>query len=93
MEMKEIHANVTFKVLKVTLARGEEMPRHYASSDAFLIPQKGKGMLHLPDREVVLEQGVTCHIPDSEPHTLRVLEDFSAFVVMAAGAEIEFTNR
>ena len=93
MEMKEIHTNATFKVLKVTLARGEEMPRHYASSDAFLIPEKGKARLQLADREVVLEQGGTCHIPDSEPHTLRVLEDFSAFVVMAAGAEIEFTNR
>lgn len=92
MEMKEIHTNATFKILKVTLARGEEMPRHYASSDAFLIPEKGKARLRLPDSEVVLEQGATFHVPDSEPHSLLVLEDFSAFVVLAAGAEIEFTD-
>ncbi|GAA4423503.1 hypothetical protein GCM10023188_02390 [Pontibacter saemangeumensis] len=93
MEMKEIYANATFKVLKVTLAGGEEMPRHYASSDAFLIPEKGKARLQLPDREVVLEQGATFHVLDSEPHSLQVLEDFSAFVVLAAGAEIKFTDR
>lgn len=92
MEMKEIHANGSFKVLRVALAEGEEMPRHYASSDAFLIVEKGKGKLLLPGREVMLEAGATLHIPANEPHSLQVLEDFSSFVVLSAEAKIEFAT-
>ncbi|WP_242920175.1 cupin domain-containing protein [Pontibacter liquoris] len=92
MEMKEIHANAAYKVLKVTLAKGEKMPQHFASSDAFLILEKGKVKLQLPDKEVELVQGATWHIPAGLPHSLQVLEDFSAYVVLAGQAQIKFTN-
>ncbi len=91
--MKEIHANAAYKVLKVELARGEKMPEHYASSDAFLLVQKGKIKLQLPDKEEVLEQGATRHIAASVPHSLQVLDDLSAFVVLSGEAEINFTSR
>ncbi|WP_018477369.1 cupin domain-containing protein [Pontibacter roseus] len=92
MEMKEIHANSSYKVLNVNLAKGEEMPRHYASSDAFLFVREGKAVLKLQEREVTLESGFTLLIPANEPHSLHVLEDFAAAVVLAAGAQINFIN-
>ncbi|GGG27722.1 cupin domain-containing protein [Pontibacter amylolyticus] len=92
MEMKEIHANASYKVLSVNLAKGEEMPRHYASSDAFLVIREGKAVLKLQEREVELGSGSTLHIPAKEPHSLHVLEDFAATVVLAAGAQINFIN-
>lgn len=91
MEMKEIHWNNAYKVLHVTLNKGEEMPHHFASSHAFLIVGNGKGKLQLPDREVALEAGTTLHIPAKAPHSLQVLEDFRSFVVLSADAQIEFT--
>lgn len=92
MEMKEIHANAAYKILRVTLAKGEEMPRHYASSDAFLIVEKGKANVRLLKKEEVLAQGTTLHIPADEPHNLQVLEDFIAYVVLAADAQIQFND-
>lgn len=90
--MKEIHANTAYKILSIALAKGEKMPEHYASSDAVLILEKGKVKLHLPERDVMLAQGDTFHITASAPHSLQVLEDFSAFVVLAAGAQVRFTD-
>lgn len=90
--MKEIHANASYKVFSVSLAKGEEMPRHYASSDAFLVIRQGKAVLKLQEREVVLESGATIAIPANEPHSLHILEDFAATVVLAADAQINFIN-
>ncbi|MHC2993538.1 hypothetical protein OB13_18855 [Pontibacter sp. HJ8] len=90
MEMKEIHANASYKVLTVSLAKGEEMPRHYATSDACLVIREGKGMLKLQEREVVLEAGATLVIPANEPHSLQIQENFAATVILAAGAQINF---
>ncbi|MBF9254141.1 cupin domain-containing protein [Pontibacter sp. 172403-2] len=92
MEMKEVHANPAYKVLEVTLDSGEKMPQHYASSDAFLIVTKGKAKVQLPDREEVLEPGTRLHISASLPHSLQVEEEVKAFVVLAADAQIEFTD-
>ncbi|WP_083610322.1 cupin domain-containing protein [Pontibacter flavimaris] len=92
MEMKEIHANASYKVLSVGLGGGEEMPRHYASSDAFMVVKAGKGILKLRGRELTLEAGTTLLIPANEPHSLYILENFAAEVVLAAGAQINFTG-
>ncbi len=90
--MKEIHANASYKVLSVSLGKGEGMPLHHASSDAFLVIRVGKAVLKLREREVVLEPGDTMVIPANEPHSLHVLEDFAASVVLASGAHILFTK-
>lgn len=78
--------------MKVILAQGQHMPRHFASSDAFLIIEKGQAQLSLPDKEVMLVQGTTFQVPAGVPHTLQVLADFEAFVVLAANANILFTD-
>lgn len=93
MEMKEIHANAAYKVLSVTLAKGEEMARHYASSDAFLVIREGKGILKLPEREVELQPGTTLAIPANEPHSMHVLKGLAATVVLSSDAYIKFIDR
>ncbi len=88
--MKEIHANASYKVLSVTLAKGEEMPRHYATSDAFLVIREGKGVLKLTEKEEKLEPGTSMAISANEPHSLHILENFAATVILSADADINF---
>lgn len=40
--MKELETNDHYKVLKVELPAGTNMPRHFATSDAFVIVESGK---------------------------------------------------
>ncbi|GAA4423507.1 hypothetical protein GCM10023188_02400 [Pontibacter saemangeumensis] len=82
MEMKEIHSNGAYRVLKLTLASGETMPRHFAATDAFVIAQKGKAEVVFQDRSAALAPGDTLHIPGREPHSLTASEDFTALVVL-----------
>ena len=82
MEMKEIHGNGAYRVLKLTLASGETMPRHFAATDAFIIAQEGKAEIVFPDRRIALVPGSTQPIPVREPHSLTASEDFTAFVIL-----------
>jgi len=80
--MREIHGNGAYRVLRLTLASGETMPRHFAATDAFIIAQEGKAEIVFPDRSIALAPGSTLPIPVREPHSLMATEDFMAFVVL-----------
>ena len=82
MEMKEIHRNGAYRVLRLRLASGETMPRHFAATDAFVIAQEGKAEIVFPDRRIALVPGSTQPIPVREPHSLTASEDFTAFVIL-----------
>lgn len=82
MEMKEIHGNGTYRVLKLSLASGETIPRHFAATDAFVIVEKGKAEVVFPDRSAALAPGDTLHIPGREPHSLTASEDFTALLIL-----------
>jgi len=90
MEMKEAYRNERFKVLNVSLAFGEAMPLHAASSDAFIIGRKGKGKISFADREVILSAGETVLIKAREPHKMDIIEDFSSSIILEPDAKIEF---
>ena len=91
--MEEIHKNAVYKVLQVSLPQGQIMPRHFASSDAFIIVEKGEAILSLPTKTVTLLAGTTFPIPAEEPHTLEILADFRAHVILAADAFIQFNAK
>lgn len=91
-KMEEIHSNAVYKVMQVTLPAGKIMPRHFASSDAFIIVEKGEAKLSLSTKVEILKPGTSFPIPAKEPHTLQILADFKAFVVLAANANIQFTG-
>ncbi|GEO05038.1 hypothetical protein AAE02nite_27020 [Adhaeribacter aerolatus] len=91
--MEEIHKNASYKILQITLPAGKIMPRHYATSDAFIMVVSGEARLSLTTKEQILQPGATFPIPAREPHTLEILSDFRAFVVLAADANIEFNEK
>ena len=90
MEMKLILESKTFKVISVSLEKGESMPNHKATSDAFVIVRQGKVKLIFDNHEIYLRQDSTQLIPANEKHTLQVEEDFSACIVLAIEGEIKF---
>lgn len=90
MEMQQLFSNSVYKILEVSLAKGEKMPRHKASSDAFIMVKQGSGKITFDHNSVLLQQGATQHIPAHEPHQLEISENFTACIVMEAGAAIDF---
>ncbi|WP_241739174.1 cupin domain-containing protein [Pontibacter beigongshangensis] len=79
--MKEIYGNPSYKVLKLVLASGEVMPRHFVTSDAFIMVEQGQANITFKSGDTVLASGDTLHIPAREPHSVAASEDFKAFIV------------
>ncbi len=92
MPLKESFRNDSYKVLEVTFKKGEGMPLHKASSDAFVINRKGTGKITFEDREVLLSQGDTVLIKANEPHKMDILEDFNASIILEPNASIDFVK-
>lgn len=88
--MKQLFNNSHYKVLEVSLNKGESMPLHKATSEAFVIVKKGAGKIIFVDREIQLMQGTTQLIPANEQHQLKINEDFTACITLASQAEINF---
>ena len=93
MGMKLLTENLAYKVLQVSLAAGEEMSRHFATSEAFIIVEKGEAVVLFTDQEVQLQAGSTLAIPATKPHTLVVKQDFRANVILAGGSKIMFSDQ
>lgn len=90
MEMIELYSCEKYKVLDVFLAKGEKMPLHQATSDAFLICKKGKGRITFSDRIIEFGQGETLLINANEQHKLEVLEDFNSCITLENDGQIRF---
>ena len=91
--MEEINNNAVYKVLQVNLPKGQIMTWHFASSDAFIIVDKGEAKLSLPTKSITLLAGTSFPIPVKEPNTLEILADFRAHVILAADAYIQFNEK
>jgi quercetin dioxygenase-like cupin family protein len=90
--MKELSANKHFKVVKVEMPAGTNMPRHYATSDAFVIVEAGDALLIFKGETCELKPGCNLLIPAFEPHLLRIIADFRAFIVLASDALITYST-
>lgn len=90
MEMIELYSCEKYKVLDVFLAKGEKMPLHQATSDAFLICKKGRGRITFSDRIIEIGQGKTLLITANEQHKLEVLEDFNSCITLENDGQIQF---
>ena len=89
--MREIEKNSHYKIFQVELPAGTNMPRHYATSDAFVIVESGNALLICKGETAELVQSSTLSIPSHEPHILKVVQDFKALVVMAGDAVITYS--
>lgn len=90
MEIKKIFENRSFKIMNVALLKGEILPNHRATSDAFIIVQRGSAKIIFDDIEIPLHHNSTQLIPANKKHSLKVLEDFNASIVFSIEGEIEF---
>jgi len=93
MGIVEIYKSRGSKVLKAEIPAGERMPTHYATSEAFVMITKGRIELIFSDHEQYLQSGSTITIPERKPHTLHILEDFEAYIVLGGKAKLEYANR
>ena len=93
MEMREIYSCDKYKVLNVALNVGEKMPLHEATSDAFIICKKGKGLVTFSDRRTEIVQNETLLIKAHEQHKLDILEDFSASIILENDGRINFLKQ
>jgi quercetin dioxygenase-like cupin family protein len=89
--MQELERNDHYKVLQVELPAGTNMPRHFATSDAFVIVESGNALLICKGETCELVQGSTLSIPSHEPHILKVIQDFKALIIMAGDAMITYS--
>jgi len=90
--MKQLHITDHYKVVQVNFAAGHSMPRHVATSDAFLIVESGKALLIFEKETVELSQGTTQPIPANEEHMLKIIDDFKGYIVMANESKINFSK-
>lgn len=88
--MEELQANDHYKVLKVELSAGTNMPRHFATSDAYVIVESGNALFICKSETCELKKGSNLSIPANEPHILKIIEDFKAYIVLANDALITF---
>ena len=90
--MQELEKNGCYQILQVELPAGTSMPRHYATSDAFVIVESGNALLICKGETAELVKGSKLSIPSHEPHILKVIQDFKALVVMAGDAVITYSG-
>lgn len=90
--MKQVQITDHYKVIKVEFAAGYSMPRHTATSDAFLIVESGSALLIFEKETLELSKGVTQSIPANEQHMLKIIDDFKAYIVMGNEAKINFSR-
>lgn len=90
--MEQLQLTEHYKIVKVEFAAGHSMPRHAATSDAFLIVESGKALLIFEKETYELSQGTTQPIPANEEHMLKVIDDFKAYIVLAGEAKINFSR-
>jgi quercetin dioxygenase-like cupin family protein len=92
MALKEIYSNSKYRVLEVNLKAGEKMPLHEATSDAFVIPKKGKGRVSFSDRNVEIGAGESLLIKAHDPHQMEILEDFTSCIILENDGQINFVH-
>lgn len=82
-----------FKILNVTGTNGSTMASHFSTGEAILSVMRGEALLKLGEKEIHLLPGELVIIPAEEPHTLAILNEFEANVIMAIDSEIKFLNK
>lgn len=93
MAIEQIFGDAHRTILKATIPAGSTVPSHHATSDAFVIVSRGKAILDFHLRKVTLTEGATFLIPESREHTLQVLDDFEAYIILAGGGKISWTQQ
>lgn len=91
--MEKLTTNDHYQVVKVEFPAGKIMPRHVATSDAFLIVESGSALLVYGSETYELNKGDNISIPTNEQHLLRPIEDFKGYIVLSRDGRIEYAQK
>ncbi len=83
-------AGKSFKALRVEGVAGACMPEHSSTMEAVVTILSGKARLDIADESHELEAANVFVIPAGVPHSLVLVEDTLASVVMPIESEIKF---
>jgi quercetin dioxygenase-like cupin family protein len=89
--MQELQKNDHYKIIGIEISAGTNMPRHFTTSDAYVIVESGNALLIYKSETSELKKGMSLSIPSHEPHLLKVIEDFKAYIVLANDAVITYS--
>ncbi|HVW95902.1 cupin domain-containing protein [Mucilaginibacter ginsenosidivorans] len=89
--MQELQKNDHYKIIGIEISAGTNMPRHFTTSDAYVIVESGNALLIYKSETSELKKGMSLSIPSHEPHILKVIEDFKAYIVLANDAVITYS--
>lgn len=92
-ELNLLHTGKKLKTLQVSALGGMIMPLHHATSETVIVVQEGLAVLKMPNKDHVLEKGVSFIIPALIDHSLEVKTNFKAIAIMALDSEIEFLKK
>lgn len=89
-EMVQLQRGDFFKTIQVKGKTGMTMPQHHSTKEAVIVVQEGKALLKFPETDHILKKGFTLVIPAGTEHTLTIINDFTAVVIMAIDSKINF---
>lgn len=89
-QLIDIQQGSTLKVHQVKGAAGSIMSDHFSTLEALVIIRKGKAKLFIGGKEIELLPNSTFIIPAGQNHSLTIMEDLVAWVVMPVDSEIHF---
>ena len=90
--MEQLQINDHYKILKINYPAGKNIDKHFATSDAFIMVLSGKALLIFDEETIELSPTFSYSIPAKKLHLLKIIDDFSAYVVLANDAEIKFID-
>lgn len=89
-QVKDMTVGTTHKVLEITGLNGMIMPPHHSIGEVVLMVKQGEVLIKMPDAEYKIGQGDVSIIPAKKEHTLTVLKELKALVIMPVESEIQF---
>ena len=69
--MEELTKNNQYRIIKIELPAGTNMPRHFATSDAFIMVESGSALLIYKGETFELCAGANQSIAAHEEHILE----------------------
>ncbi|TVZ28626.1 Cupin domain-containing protein [Gillisia sp. Hel_I_86] len=89
-ELTPLDIGDSLKTLQVTALAGMRMPPHYTTKEAVIVVHQGEALLKMPNVDHRLKQGAVFIVPAGVEHTLEIIKDFKAVVIMGADSDINF---
>lgn len=91
-EMALLKKGASFKILQVQGIKGAHMPKHLSTKEAIIIVEEGSAIIKINNEEHLIKKSDSFIIPAGVPHSLSVITNLRAHVIMPLESEIKFTN-